>query len=60
MTVDISDRVLNARPETVDFRDHLYRRALIEVPPRRDLDGYRRYGVPVLDHGTEGACTGSG
>jgi hypothetical protein len=60
MTVDINDRVFNARPDTVDFRDLLYRPALIEVPPRRDLDEYRRYGVPVLDQGTEGACTGFG
>ncbi|MGH8873377.1 MAG: C1 family peptidase, partial [Acidimicrobiia bacterium] len=44
----------------VDFRDRIYLPALIEVPPRRDLDEYRRYGVPVLDQGSEGACTGFG
>jgi hypothetical protein len=60
MTVDISKRVFNARPDTVDFRDRIYQPALIEVPPRRDLDEYRRFGVPVLDQGTEGACTGFG
>ncbi len=60
MATDIGDRVFNARPDTIDFRDRIYQPALIEVPPRRDLDEYRRYGVPVLDQGTEGACTGFG
>jgi hypothetical protein len=60
MTLDIGKRVFNARPDTVDFRDRIYEPALIEVPPRRDLDEYRRYSVPILDQGTEGACTGFG
>ena len=46
MTVDISKRVFNARPDTVDFRDRIYQPALIEVPPRRDLDEYRRLSSP--------------
>jgi hypothetical protein len=60
MTIDIDDRVFNARPDTLDFRDQIYRPALIEVPPQRALDEYRRYGVPILDQGTEGSCTGFG
>lgn len=60
MPVGIGERDLNARPDSVDFRDRIYQPALIEVPPRRDLDEYRRYGVTVLDQGKEGACTGFG
>jgi hypothetical protein len=64
-----SDRVLDARPDTPDFRDKLYNATLIEVPPRRPLEEYLgEYPdpggggphVPVLDQGQEGACTGFG
>jgi hypothetical protein len=53
-------RVLDARPDTLDFRDRLYEATLVEVPPRIDLDRYLRYRVPILDQGQEGACTGFG
>src|SRR5688572_26180561 len=53
-------RVLDARPDTADFRDLLFVPTLIEVPPVQELDDYLRYGVPILDQGTEGACTGFG
>ncbi len=33
---------------------------LIEVPTEIPLDDYREYGVPILDQGMEGACTGFG
>jgi hypothetical protein len=52
--------VLDARPDTLDFRDLMYQPTLIEVPPKRDLDEYRAAGVPILDQGQEGACTGFG
>lgn len=52
--------VLGARPDTVDFRDKMYEATLIEVPSFMDLDAYKRYGVPILDQGREGACTGFG
>jgi hypothetical protein len=54
------DRVLNARPDTIDFRDRMYEPTLVEVPTFRDLRDYRTVGVPILDQGTEGACTGYG
>ncbi len=54
------DRKFNARPDTVDFRDRMYQPSLREVPPQLELDRYRRFGVPVLDQGAEGACTGFG
>ena len=38
----------------------MYEAALIEVPPRRPLEQFRKVGVPILDQGTEGACTGFG
>ena len=33
---------------------------MIEVQPERSLDEYRKMKVPILDQGTEGACTGFG
>lgn len=53
-------RVLNARPDTLDFRDKMYQATLIEVPPRRSLESYLEFEVPILDQGQEGACTGFG
>jgi hypothetical protein len=32
----------------------------VEVPPSRAPEDYRKVGVPILDQGTEGACTGYG
>ena len=54
------ERVLDARPDTTDFRDRLFVPTLVEVPSRIDLDSYRRRKVPLLDQGREGACTGFG
>lgn len=51
---------LDARPDTLDFRDRMYDASLIEVPPRRTLEQFREAGAPILDQGTEGACTGFG
>jgi hypothetical protein len=53
-------RVLNTRPDTLDFRDKMYVPNLYEVPVRIDLDEYLAYQVPILDQGQEGACTGFG
>jgi len=52
------ERTLDALPDTVDFRDEMYVPALIEVPGATDLAAFRNIGLPVLDQGTEGACTG--
>ncbi|MFH0783926.1 MAG: C1 family peptidase [Pseudomonadota bacterium] len=53
-------RVLNARPDGIDFRDQMYVPTLVEVPMRRDLADYLVAKAPVLDQGHEGACTGYG
>ena len=53
-------RTLDARPDTLDFRDRMFEPTLIEVPVRRTLQDYRKRRVPILDQGTEGACTGFG
>jgi papain like protease len=53
-------RVLDARPDTLDFRDRMYEPTLVEVPTRIALEEYRKYEVPILDQGQEGACTGFG
>jgi hypothetical protein len=53
-------RILNTRPDGIDFRDKMYIPTLVEVPVRRDLKDYRKARVPILDQGQEGACTGFG
>lgn len=56
----LADRRLNARADTVDFRDLMYVPTLVEVGTAMPLDKYRKAGVPILDQGEEGACTGFG
>ncbi len=53
-------RILDARPDTLDFRDRMFEPSLIEVPIRMPLSDYRKQRVPILDQGAEGACTGFG
>ena len=53
-------RTLDARPDTMDFRDKMYVPTLIEVPTHVPYEDYLAYKVPVLDQGAEGACTGFG
>lgn len=53
-------RTLDARPDTLDFRDIMYKPTLIEVPTEIPLAEYLSHKVPVLDQGSEGACTGFG
>jgi pimeloyl-ACP methyl ester carboxylesterase len=54
------ERKFDALPDTVDFRDVLYRPSLIAVAQMSDMEGYRAHSLPVLDQGSEGACTGYG
>lgn len=51
------NRILNVRPDTLDFRDKMYEANLYEVPTRIDLKEYKKWKVPILDQGQEGACT---
>jgi hypothetical protein len=51
-------RRLDARPDSADFRDRMYVPTLVEVPVERTVAEWTKAGVPVLDQGTEGACTG--
>lgn len=53
-------RILDARRDTLDFRDQMFIPTLIEVPVGIPLKDYLEYKVPVLDQGSEGACTGFG
>lgn len=52
--------ILDARPDTIDFRDKIYEPTLVEVPAKIDLASYKAVGVPILNQGQEGACTGFG
>lgn len=54
----VVQRVLNARRDTLDFRDRMFEPTLIEVPTHIPLADYRAWKVPLLDQGSEGACTG--
>ena len=51
---------LDARPDAMDFRDLMYVPTLVEVPSLIPLGDYLEHEVPILDQGTEGACTGFG
>ncbi len=55
-----SPRTLDVRPDSIDFRDKMYQASLYEVPTKIDLDEYRKWEVPILNQGQEGACTGFG
>src|SRR5437879_12267876 len=55
-----SDRALDARPDTLAFRDLRYTPTPVEVPPVRTLAHFRKSKVPVQDQGSDGACTGFG
>lgn len=51
---------LDARPDTVDFRDRMYEPTLLEVPTEKPLRDYQKIGVPILNQGKYGACAGYG
>ncbi|TKS53795.1 peptidase C1 [Luteimonas yindakuii] len=51
------ERLLDARPDTADFRDRMFDPTLVDVPPTMPLDRHLKRRVPVLDQGGEGACT---
>ena len=60
-------RVLDARPDRIDFRDRLYQPPLISLPScfpsEHDISHYLpnyHKTSKVLDQGSEGACTGFG
>lgn len=60
-------RLLDARPDRVDFRDHEYRPPVRSLPARWPAEDAMKKHFPryvkdgmVLDQGSEGACTGFG
>lgn len=54
------ERTLDARPDTLDFRDLMYVPTLVEVPTEIPLTEYQKHNIPILNQGREGACTGFG
>lgn len=55
-----TDHTYDARPDPLDFRDLMFVATLNEVPVSIPRAVYEQKGVPVLDQGKEGACTGFG
>src|SRR5437867_2277820 len=53
-------RRVDARPDTIDFRDLMYIPTLVEVPSYIELKEFRNVGTPIQDQGKAGACTGFG
>jgi predicted alpha/beta hydrolase family esterase len=53
-------RTFDVRRDTLDFRDKMYVPTLIEVPTERELARFRELRIPILNQGSEGACTGYG
>lgn len=53
-------RTFDVRRDTLDFRDKMYVPTLIEVPTEHELQRYREFRIPILNQGSEGACTGYG
>ena len=53
-------RLLDARPDTADFRDRMFEPTLVDVPSVMPLARFTALGVPVLDQGEAGACTAYG
>ncbi|VXB33894.1 Peptidase C1 [Luteimonas sp. 9C] len=53
-------RLLDARPDTADFRDRMFEPTLVDVPSEMPLAHFVALRVPVLDQGEEGACTAYG
>ena len=59
-TAQDSKRLLDARPDTADFRDRMFVPTLVDVPTTIPLGQHLRHKVPILDQGEEGACTAFG
>lgn len=53
-------RTFDAARDPLDFRDRMFVPTLVEVPTHRFLSEVQRLKIPVLDQGSEGACTGFG
>jgi len=53
-------RLFDARPDTADFRDRMFEPTLVDVPTESPLEHFLAQGVPVLDQGSDGACTAFG
>ncbi len=55
-----TSRLLDARPDTADFRDRMFEPTLVDVPSEMPLSRFTALRVPVLDQGSDGACTAFG
>lgn len=55
-----TDHTYDARPDPLDFRDLMFVATLNDVPVQIPRATYEAKGVPILDQGKEGACTGFG
>ncbi len=53
-------RSFDAARDPLDFRDQMFVPTLVEVPTQRPIAEILKLKLPVLDQGSEGACTGFG
>jgi hypothetical protein len=51
-------RMLDARPDTIDFRDQMFVPTLVQVPTHVPLGSYLQHKIPVLHQGQTSGCTG--
>lgn len=56
----LNARLLDARPDTADFRDRMFEPTLVDVPAHKPLSEHLKLRLPILDQGDEGACTAFG
>lgn len=52
------ERTFDVRRDMPDFPDMRFISTLAEVPTHIPASEHRKYKTPVLDQGSEGACTG--
>jgi len=54
----LDDKILNVRPDPVDFRDSVYRASLVELEARLIPETPASLGLAVRQQGAESSCTG--
>lgn len=67
-SIELHNRVFDARPDRIGYSDRFYNLQLVSLPKEYPdphaisiyLKNYTQHHKLILDQGTEGACTGFG